>query len=92
MFFFCFQNIGESTLFNALKQLLPIIKPSSNRTDDDYTPQELLLLLVYIYSIVGEVKTGKELNEAESQVKEAFVQAICDEPELPPLLQKIVGK
>ncbi|XP_070804949.1 sec1 family domain-containing protein 2 [Pituophis catenifer annectens] len=85
------QNIGESTLFNALKQLLPIIKPSSNRTDDDYTPQELLLLLVYIYSIVGEVKTGKELNEAESQVKEAFVQAICDEPELSPLLQKIVG-
>ncbi|XP_026539673.1 sec1 family domain-containing protein 2-like [Notechis scutatus] len=86
------QNIGESTLFNALKQLLPIIKPSRNRTADDYTPQEFLLLLVYIYSIVGEVKTGKELNEAESQVKEAFIQAICDEPELSPLLQKIIGK
>ncbi|XP_026555679.1 sec1 family domain-containing protein 2 [Pseudonaja textilis] len=85
------QNIGESTLFNALKQLLPIIKPSRNRTADDYTPQEFLLLLVYIYSIVGEVKTGKELNEAESQVKEAFIQAICDEPELSPLLQKIIG-
>ncbi|XP_039218807.1 sec1 family domain-containing protein 2 [Crotalus tigris] len=85
------QNIGESTLFNALEQLLPIIKSYSNRTEDDYTPQELLLLLVYIYSIVGEAKTGKELNEAESQVKEAFVQAICDEPELQPLLQKIIG-
>ncbi|XP_063166642.1 sec1 family domain-containing protein 2 [Candoia aspera] len=85
------QNIGESTLFNALNQLLPMIKSYSNRTDDDYTPQELLLLLVYIYSIVGEVKTGKELSEAESQVKEALVQAICDEPELPALLQKIIG-
>ncbi|ETE63149.1 Sec1 family domain-containing protein 2, partial [Ophiophagus hannah] len=40
---------------------------------------------------VGEVKTGKELNEAESQVKEAFIQAICDEPELSPLLQKIIA-
>ncbi|KAM6439823.1 sec1 family domain-containing protein 2 isoform 1-T1 [Liasis olivaceus] len=87
------QNIGESTLFNALNQLLPIIKSYNNRTDNDndYTPQELLLLLVYIYSIVGEVKIGKELSEAESQVKEALVQTICDEPELPTLLQKIIG-
>ncbi|XP_025031104.1 sec1 family domain-containing protein 2-like [Python bivittatus] len=86
------QNIGESTFFNALNQLLPIIKSYNNRTDNnDYTPQELLLLLVYIYSIVGEVKLGKELSEAESQVKEALVQAICDEPELPTLLQKIIA-
>ncbi|XP_062837664.1 sec1 family domain-containing protein 2 [Anolis carolinensis] len=85
------QSIGESALPDVLKQLLPIIKSHDNRTDDDYTPEDLLVLLVYIYSIVGEIKTGKELDEAEGQVKEALVQSLCDEPELSTLLQKITG-
>nr|XP_028601034.1 sec1 family domain-containing protein 2-like [Podarcis muralis] len=85
------QNIGESTLPTVLNQLLPIIKSHKNRTDDDYTPEDFLVLLVYIYSIVGELKTGKELDEAEREVKEALVQSLCDEPELPFLLQKITG-
>ncbi|XP_053114297.1 sec1 family domain-containing protein 2 [Hemicordylus capensis] len=84
------QNIGESTLPSVLNQLLPIIK-SRNRTDNDYTPEDLLLLLVYIYSIVGEIKMGKELDEAEEEVKEAFIHSLCDEPELSTLLQKITG-
>ncbi|XP_062991844.1 sec1 family domain-containing protein 2 [Elgaria multicarinata webbii] len=85
------QNIGESALPSVLKQLLPIIKSHNNRTDNDYTPEDFLVLLVYIYSIVGEMKTGKELDEAEGEVKEALAQSICDEPELPTLLQKITG-
>nr|XP_008109867.1 PREDICTED: sec1 family domain-containing protein 2 [Anolis carolinensis] len=86
------QSIGESALPDVLKQLLPIIKSHDNRTDDDYTPEDLLVLLVYIYSIVGEIKIGKELDEAEGQVKKALVQSLCDEPELSTLLQKITGK
>ncbi|XP_061439908.1 sec1 family domain-containing protein 2 [Rhineura floridana] len=85
------QNTEESTLPSVLNQLLPIIKSHNNRTDNDYTPEDLLVLLVYIYSIVGEIKIGKKLDEAEGEVKEALVQSICDEPELPALLQKITG-
>lgn len=85
------QNIGESEFPSILRELLPIIKTHSSRTDNDYTPEDLLVLLVYIYSIVGEIKPGKELDEAESEVKKALVHSICDEPELPSLLQKITG-
>lgn len=46
---------------------------------------------MYIYSIAGEVNTGKELDEAEGKVKESLVHSICDEPELSTLLQKITG-
>lgn len=92
MFVSHFQNIGESALPTVLSELLPIIKPHSNRTDDDYTPEDLLILLVYIYSIVGEIRPGRELDEAEGEVKKALVRSICDEPKLPPLLQKITGK
>lgn len=91
-FFSHFQNIGESEFPSILRELLPIIKTHSSRTDNDYTPEDLLVLLVYIYSIVGEIKPGKELDEAESEVKKALVHSICDEPELPSLLQKITGK
>uniref|UniRef100_A0A6J0TM03 Sec1 family domain-containing protein 2 n=1 Tax=Pogona vitticeps TaxID=103695 RepID=A0A6J0TM03_9SAUR len=85
------QSIGDSALPNVLNQLLPIIKPHNNRTDNDYTPEDVLVLLVYIYSIAGNAKTGKELEESEKAVKEALVQAICNEPKLSLLLQKITG-
>lgn len=86
------QNIGESAFPGVLNQLLPIIKAHHNRTNDDFTPEDLLVLLVYIYSVVGEIKTGRELDEAEGAVKEAVARSICDEPELSTLLQKITGK
>nr|XP_056711395.1 sec1 family domain-containing protein 2 [Euleptes europaea] len=85
------QNLGESALPGVLNQLLPIIKSHNNRTDDDYTPEDLFILLVYIYSITVEVNTGKELDEAERKVKESLVHSICDEPELSTFLQKITG-
>ncbi|KAK9399147.1 sec1 family domain-containing protein 2 [Crotalus adamanteus] len=63
------------------------LKDPQNAKWDNFLAFERL----FVQNIVGESKIGKELNEAESQVKEAFVQAICDEPELQPLLQKIIG-
>ncbi|KAM6206478.1 sec1 family domain-containing protein 2 isoform 1-T2 [Sarcoramphus papa] len=85
------QTIGESEMPSVLNQLLPMIKSYNERTKDDYTCEDFLVLLVYMYSVVGEIKSGKELDAAEEEVKKALVKAICDEPEPSPLLQKITG-
>ncbi|KAM6132601.1 LOW QUALITY PROTEIN: sec1 family domain-containing protein 2 [Pterocles gutturalis] len=85
------QSIGESEMPSVLNQLLPMIKPYNERTKDDYTCEDFLVLLVYMYSVVGEIKSGKELGAAEEEVKKALVKAICDELEPSPLLQKITG-
>lgn len=77
---------------SVLSQLLPMIKPYNERTKDDYTFEDFLVLLVYMYSVVGEMKSGKELDIAEEEVKKALVNAICTEPEPSPSLQKITGK
>ncbi|XP_040527488.1 sec1 family domain-containing protein 2 isoform X1 [Gallus gallus] len=85
------QTIGESEMPSVLNQLLPMIKSYSERMQDDYTCEDFFILLVYMYSVVGEIRNGEELNKAEEEVKKALVKAICDEPELSPLLQKITG-
>lgn len=85
------QNIGESDLPKVLHQLLPIVKSHSERKADDYSPDDLLVLLVYIYSVVGEIPLDKELDAAEDELKKALVRVFCDEPELSSLLQKITG-
>ncbi|XP_040451549.1 sec1 family domain-containing protein 2 [Falco naumanni] len=85
------QTIGESEMPSVLKQLLPMIKSYSERTKDDYTCEDFLVLLLYMYSVVGEIKSGKELDAAEEEVKKVLVKAICDEPEPSLLLQKIMG-
>jgi hypothetical protein len=69
-----------------------MIKPSTQRTNDDYNPEELLILLIYIYSVTGEFTVDKDLGEAEEKVKKALAQAFCEESKLSPLLQKITGK
>nr|XP_010295896.1 PREDICTED: sec1 family domain-containing protein 2 [Balearica regulorum gibbericeps] len=84
-------TIGESEMPSVLNQLLPMIKSYSERTKDDYTCEDFLVLLVYMYSVVGEIRSGKELDAAEEEVKKALVKVICDEPEPSPVLQKIVG-
>lgn len=75
-----------------LNQLLPMIKPSNQRTNDDYSSEELLILLIYIYSVTGEFTEDKDLAEAEEKVKKALVQVFCEETELSPLLQKVTGE
>ncbi|XP_074759933.1 sec1 family domain-containing protein 2 isoform X2 [Athene noctua] len=85
------QTIGESEMPSVLNQLLPMIKSYDKRTKYDYTFEDFLVLLVYMYSVVGEIKSGKELDAAEEEVKKALVKAINDEQQLSPLLQKITG-
>lgn len=85
------QSLGDSTMTGVLNQLLPMIKSSSQRTSDDYSPEELLILLIYIYSVTGDGMLAKELGEVEEKVKKALARAFSEEAELSPLLQKITG-
>ncbi|XP_012495360.1 PREDICTED: sec1 family domain-containing protein 2-like [Propithecus coquereli] len=85
------QSIGESAMSVVLNQLLPMIKPSNQRTNDDYSPEELLILLIYIYSVAGEFTADKDLGDAEEKVQKALAQVFCEESELSPLLQKLTG-
>ncbi|XP_043939111.1 sec1 family domain-containing protein 2 [Protopterus annectens] len=85
------QILGESELPRVLRQLLPLVKLHSVRKEEDYSLDDLLILLVYIYSISGEIRMGDELGDTEEELKKALVHAFCAEPELSPLLQKITG-
>ncbi|XP_035308293.1 sec1 family domain-containing protein 2 isoform X6 [Cricetulus griseus] len=85
------QSLGDSTMAVVLNQLLPMIKSPSQRTSDDYSSEELLILLIYIYSVTGEFVLDKDLREAEDRVKKALAHVFSEESELSPLLQKITG-
>ncbi|XP_073501599.1 sec1 family domain-containing protein 2 [Phyllobates terribilis] len=85
------QNTGRSELPAVLNQLYPRIKSHNERREDDYNIEDMLVLLVYMYSVTGEVVINKELEVAEGQVGKVLIQCLCDEPELSPLLQKITG-
>lgn len=85
------QSLGDSTRTGVLNQLLPMIKSQSQRNSDDYSPEELLILLIYIYSVTGELTMDKDLSEAEERVKKALAHVLSEELELSPLLQKITG-
>ncbi|KAM4808312.1 sec1 family domain-containing protein 2 [Rhinophrynus dorsalis] len=85
------QSTGKTELPAVLSQLCTMIKSHSERTNDDYSIEDIIVLLVYIYSVTGDVNVNKELELTESQLKKSLVQSFCDEPELSPLLQKITG-
>uniref|UniRef100_A0A4W3IIH3 Sec1 family domain containing 2 n=1 Tax=Callorhinchus milii TaxID=7868 RepID=A0A4W3IIH3_CALMI len=85
------QTLGDRDLPRVLSQLLPKIKSHGDRSDVDYSPEDILVLLVYIYSVIGELKSNSMLDKVESEVKKALVQAMNDEPSLSQLLQEIIG-
>lgn len=85
------QSLGDSTMAGVLNQLLPMIKSSSQRTSDDLNPEELLILLIYIYSVPGDVTLDRDLGDVEEKVKKALAHVLSEESELSPLLQKITG-
>lgn len=69
-----------------------MIKSPSQRTSEDYSPEELLILLIYIYSVAGEFTLDSDLREAEEKVKTALAHVFSEESQLSPLLQKITGE
>ncbi|MBN3312725.1 SCFD2 protein, partial [Atractosteus spatula] len=83
------QALGDSDLAGVLRQILPLVKPHADRAESDQGPEELLALLVYVYSLAGDRSVSRELEEAERELAAALVRALLEEPELSPLIQKI---
>lgn len=100
------QALGDSDFPSVLRQLLPLMKPcrvedgdaSGCRSgEDECGPDELILLLVYLYSLADEAQEGEEgedeeLEKLERELIGALTLVLTREPELSPLLQKLTGK
>ncbi|XP_056234027.1 sec1 family domain-containing protein 2 [Seriola aureovittata] len=102
------QALGDSDFLTVLKQLLPLMKPrggvdgsASRSREDECGPDELILLLVYLYSLADEAQPAhpnaeedeeeEELEKLERELIGALTFVITRETELSPLLQKLTG-
>lgn len=90
-----------------LRQLLPLVKPrggqdntsqGSKFREDECGPDELILLLVYLYSLAGEAQPSdqdaeeEELEKLERELMGALTLVLTQEQHLSPLLQKLTGE
>lgn len=72
----------------------------SRSREDECGPDELILLLVYLYSLADEAQPAErdpeeeeeELEKLERELIGALTLVITRESELSPLLQKLTGK
>ncbi|KAM9479290.1 sec1 family domain-containing protein 2-like [Salvelinus alpinus] len=103
------QALGDSDFAGVLRQLLPLMKPraakgeegssseyssGSRSGEEECGPDELLVLLVYLYSLAGEAQITDDEEEEEKVEREligALTLVITREAELSPLLQKLTG-
>ncbi|XP_041792106.1 sec1 family domain-containing protein 2 isoform X1 [Chelmon rostratus] len=100
------QALGDSDFPAVLRQLLPLMKPrggedsvasGSRSREDECGPDELILLLVYLYSLADEAQPAdqdaeeEELEKLERELIGALTLVITRETELSPLLQKLTG-
>ncbi|KAG7513264.1 sec1 family domain-containing protein 2 [Solea senegalensis] len=100
------QALGDSDFPTVLRQLLPLMKPhggddssssGSRSRKDECGPDELILLLVYLYSLADEALSAdqnteeEELEKLERDLIGALTLVITRETELSPLLQKLTG-
>ncbi|KAM8938693.1 sec1 family domain-containing protein 2 isoform 1-T1 [Pelodytes ibericus] len=83
------QSTGKTELPTVLNQLYPMIKSRKERSTDDYSLEDIIVLLIYIYSVTENVQINKDLETTESQLKKALIQCFCDEPDLSPFVQKL---
>ncbi|XP_075943461.1 sec1 family domain-containing protein 2 [Anarhichas minor] len=97
------QALGDSDFPAVLRQLLPLMKPrgvedssGSRSGGDDCGPDELILLLVYLYSLADEAQpvdhdAEEELEKLERELIGVLTLVVTRETELSPLLQKVTG-
>ncbi|XP_030228475.1 sec1 family domain-containing protein 2 [Gadus morhua] len=104
------QALGDSDFPTVLRQLLPMMKPMSKsgpagpgaqRPSEDCGPEEMILLLIFLYSLADEAQPWphqgreeeeeEELEKTERELIGALTLVITQEAELSPLLQKITG-
>lgn len=101
------QALGDSDFNAVLRQLLPLVKPhrgednasqGSKFREDECGPDELILLLVYLYSLADEAQSSdqdaeeEELEKLERELMGALTLVITQEQHLSPLLQKLTGE
>ncbi|KAF7658534.1 hypothetical protein LDENG_00011500 [Lucifuga dentata] len=101
------QALGDSNFPAVLRQLLPLMKPRGGKDstgmglrsgEEDCGPDELILLLVYLYSLAEETQPAdqdveeEELEKLERELIGALTLVITQEKELSPLLQKLTGE
>ncbi|KAM9848488.1 sec1 family domain-containing protein 2 [Aulostomus maculatus] len=101
------QALGDSAFPAVLRQLLPLMKPrggedsaasGSRFREDECGPDELILLLIYLYSLADEAQPvdqdaheEEELEKLEMELIGALTLVIIQETELSPLLRKLTG-
>lgn len=99
------QALGDSDFSAVLRQLLPLVKPrggeditsqGSKFKEDECGPDELILLLVYLYSLANEAQlsdqNAEELEKLERELMGALTLVITQEQHLSTLLQKLTGE
>ena len=112
------QALSDSDFPTVLRQLLPMMKPMSQsghagaeageagpgdrRSSEDCGPEEMILLLIFLYSLADEAQPWphqgreeeeeEELEKTERELIGALTRVITQEAELSPLLQKITGE
>uniref|UniRef100_A0A3Q1IQ15 Sec1 family domain containing 2 n=1 Tax=Anabas testudineus TaxID=64144 RepID=A0A3Q1IQ15_ANATE len=98
------QALGDSSFPAVLRHLLPLMNAregedssGSRKREDECGPDELILLLIYLYSLADEAQPAdqdteeKELKKLERELIGALTLVITREKELSPLLQKLTG-
>lgn len=98
------QALGDYDFPSVLRQLLSLMKPrdvegtsGSKRGNEECGPDELILLLVYLYSLANEAQPANQDNEQEvlekleRELKGALTLVITKETELSALVQKLTG-
>ncbi|XP_078115848.1 sec1 family domain-containing protein 2 isoform X2 [Sander vitreus] len=98
------QALGDSDFPVMLRQLLPLMKPRGGEDstlgwrsrEDECGPDELILLLVYLYSLADKAQPADQdtqgtLEKLERELIGALTLVITRETELSPLLQKLTG-
>ncbi|XP_032427735.1 sec1 family domain-containing protein 2 isoform X1 [Xiphophorus hellerii] len=99
------QALGDSDFPTVLRQLLPLMKPrggedrsssGSRLGQDECGPEELILLLIYLYTLAEEAQHSadggeEELAKLERELIGALTLVITRETELSPLLQSLTG-
>lgn len=100
------QALGDSDFTAVLRQLLPLMKPRRGEDDtasgsrsgeEECGPDELILLLVYLYSLADEAQPSdqdaeEELEKLERELIGQLTLVITQEQHLSPLLQKLTGE
>ena len=101
------QALGDSDFPAVLRQLLPLMKPRGSKDssssgsrfgEEECGLDELILLLIYLYSLANEADgtdpdtEEEELEKLERELIGVLTLVVTQETELSPLLRKLTGE